>query len=35
MPTGQRRSEISNLEWSELKDNKIEIGSHRSIRSNI
>ena len=35
MLTGQRRSEISNLEWSELKDNKIEIGSHRSIRSNI
>jgi integrase len=33
MLTGQRRSEISNLEWSELKDNRIEIGSHRSKNS--
>jgi integrase len=30
MLTGQRRSEISNLECSELKDDRIEIGSHRS-----
>ena len=30
MLTGQRRSEISNLEWLELKDDRIEISSHRS-----
>lgn len=28
--TGQRRSEISHLEWSEVYSDRIEIGSHRS-----
>lgn len=30
MLTGQRRSEISHLEWTELQSDRIEIGGHRS-----
>ena len=30
MLTGQRRSEISQLEWTELQSDRIEIGGHRS-----
>ena len=30
MLTGQRRTEISNLEWSEIQSDRIEIGIHRS-----
>ena len=30
MLTGQRRSEISELEWGELQSDRIEIGGHRS-----
>ena len=30
MLTGQRRSEISHLEWTELQGDRIEIGGHRS-----
>ena len=30
MLTGQRRTEISNLEWTEIQSDRIEIGGHRS-----
>ena len=30
MLTGQRRSEISHLEWTEMQSDRIEIGGHRS-----
>ena len=30
MLTGQRRTEISNLEWNEIQSDRIEIGGHRS-----
>ena len=30
MLTGQRRSEINHLEWTELQSDRIEIGGHRS-----
>ena len=30
MVTGQRRSEISNLEWTEIQNDRIEIGGQRS-----